>query len=147
MHPSEFFFTLQKGITGGFAPPIPTAVYTVTASPKVPHIYVTSGTRNDGTPSLQDASPKTLASDDAETTALVGELHGILKTLPTEDPGCEDLYGMDTSIFWGSEDLQWKNGASGGCGSTKSKKEATDEEKKKFGRAVEIVHKLVSKAA
>ena len=47
----------------------------------------------------------------------------------------------------GSEDMQWKNGASGGCGSTKSKKEATDEEKKKFGRAVEIVHKLVSKAA
>lgn len=137
---------MRKGITGGFAPPIPTAVYTVTGSSKVPHIQVTSATRDHGTPTLQDASPKTLASDDAETTTLVDELHGILKVLPIEDPGCDDLYGMDTSIFWGSDDLTWKNGAPKGCGSTNSKKEATDEEKKKFGRAVEIVHKLVSKA-
>lgn len=67
-------------------------------------------------------------------------------TLPTGNPGCEDLYGMDTSIFWGSEDLQWRNSGPEGCGTQKNSKEATEEEKKKFARAVEIVHELVAKA-
>jgi hypothetical protein len=54
---------------------------------------------------------------------------------------------MDTSIAWGSDDLQWMNGGPQGCGGGKSQKQANDEEKAKFKRAVEIVNHLVGKAA
>jgi len=81
-----------------------------------------------------------------DTESLVNELHGILKKLPTESPpGSEDIYGLDTSIAWGSDDLQWMNGAPGGCGGGTSSVRPTDEEKAKFRRAVEIVTTLVEK--
>lgn len=102
--------------------------------------------RPDGTPHLEDALPKNLAHDDS-VDALVGELHGILKSIPTEQPpGSEDIYGLDTSIAWGSEDLMWCNGGPQGCGGGSSQVQPSDEEKAKFARAVEIVKELVAKA-
>lgn len=69
-----------------------------------------------------------------------------MKTLPVESPtGSEDIYGLDTSIFWGSDDLVWINGGPQGCGGGLSDTQATDEEKAKFKRAVDIVHELVAK--
>lgn len=107
---------------------------------------VTSAVRPDGTPSLQDALPKSVSKDE-ETAALAEELHHIFQTIPTEHPpGSEDIYGMDISIAWGSEDLMWMNGGPQGCGGGKSQNQATDEDKAKFKRAVEIVQKLVSEA-
>ena len=70
---------------------------------------------------------------------LVVELHGILKELPTGTEslsGSEDIYGLDTSIAWGSEDLQWMNGAPSGCGGGTSSIQPTYEQKAKFMRAV-----------
>jgi len=75
----------------------------------------------------------------------VEELHGILKVLPTEQPmGSEDIYGLDTSIMWGSEDLQWQNGGPAGCSGGSSSVKATREDRKKFERAVEIVKELAT---
>jgi len=83
---------------------------------------------------------------DDTAEALIDELHGILKELPMESPpGSEDIYGLDTSIAWGSDDLQWMNGAPVGCGGGTSTIQPTEEQKAKFKRAVEIVHKLVEK--
>lgn len=82
-----------------------------------------------------------------EHSALIDELESILKTIPVESPpGSEDIYGMDTGIAWGSENLQWANGGPAGCGTGVSQTQATDEDKKKFKRAVEIVNELVNQA-
>lgn len=75
------------------------------------------------------------------------ELHGILKEIPTEQPpGSEDIYGLDTSIAWQSDDLEWYNGGPQGCGGGQSFVQATAEDKAKFKRAVEIVNELSEKA-
>ena len=137
-----------QGITGGFAPPTPNAIHTFTKAKDQTHILVSSAVRQDGTPSLTNIAPKTveLTSADApsDSTALVDELHSILKSIPTESPpGSEDIYGMDTSIAWGSEDLMWMNGGPSGCVAGTSEVQASDEDKAKFRRAVEIVNKLV----
>ncbi|KAF5373050.1 hypothetical protein D9758_001523 [Tetrapyrgos nigripes] len=147
MPPSEYSLRLQKGITGGFAPPTPNAIFTVTRPKDQDSLNITSAVRETGTPSLQGAAPKSLKQDD-DNTKLVDELHEILKSIPTEQPpGSEDIYGMDTSIAWGSEDLQWCNGGPSGCGGGTSSVKASDEDKVKFKRAVEIVEKLVNEAA
>lgn len=147
MAPAEFSLRLQQGITGGFAPPTPSAIYTVTGTPSQPSFSVTAAVRPDGTPSLQDALPKSLAVDE-ETTALIGELHNILKGLPTESPpGSQDIYGMDTSIAFGSDDLMWMNGGPQGCGGGISETQATAEDKANFRRAVDIVNRLVETAS
>jgi hypothetical protein len=102
--------------------------------------------RPDGTPSLQEALPKSLPVSDPHTASLVNELHGILKVIPTEyPPGSEDIYGQDKSIAWFSEDLQWMNGGPQGCVAGTSEVRPSEEDKAKFIRAVEIVHELVNK--
>lgn len=71
-----------------------------------------------------------------------------MRSIPTEQPpGSEDIYGLDTSIMWGSDDLEWMNGGPQGCGGGSSFVQATEEEKAKFKRAVEIVKELVKKSA
>ncbi|GJE97589.1 hypothetical protein PsYK624_138100 [Phanerochaete sordida] len=147
MAPKEFSLRLQKGITGGFAPPTPSAIFTVTGTPQRAELQITSAIRPDGTPSLQDALPKSLSASDPKTVALVDELYDILKTLPVESPpGSEDIYGMDTSIAFGCDDLMWMNGGPSGCGGGKSAVQATEQDKAKFKKAVEIVETLVGEA-
>jgi len=150
MPPSEFFVRLQKGITGGFAPPTPSEIHVLTLSTDRPNLLaVDSHHRADGTPSLQavNSEPKTVSlSDDQTTLDLIEELHGILKTLPTESPpGSQDIYGQDISIAWGSQDLEWCNGGPSGVTGRPSTVQATAEEKAQFGRAVEIIRHLATK--
>jgi len=148
MVPSEFSLRLQHGITGGFAPPTPSAIYTITGTPSQPSFSVTAAVRPDGTPSLQDTTNKSLSAADKSSTVLIGELYDILKSIPTEyPPGSQDIYGMDTSIAFGSEDLMWMNGGPQGCGNGTSERQATEEDKRKFRRAVDIVTQLVEKAS
>jgi len=155
MAPKEFSVRLQEGITGGFAPPTPSAIHSITTNVTQPVLNVTSAVRPDGTPQLRDAVPKTLSvSPDSDsnpdvqhTLKLVEELHTILKSIPVEfPPGSQDIYGMDTSIAFQSDDLEWYNGGPSGCGGGTSEVQATDDNKKSFKRAVEIVNELVAKA-
>jgi hypothetical protein len=96
--------------------------------------------------SLEDAGTKSLNKDSSDTSDLIDELHGILKSIPTEQPpGSEDIYGMDTSIAWGSDDLEWVNGGPQGCGGGRSAVQPTEEDKAKYKRAVEIVNTLVAR--
>ncbi|KAF8488083.1 hypothetical protein JB92DRAFT_3018292 [Gautieria morchelliformis] len=145
MLPAEFVIRLQHGIAGGFAPPTPSAIYVLSRSKDHPaELVINSAVRQDGTPSLSDAEPKKIPVD--SYTALIEELHSILKEIPVESPpGIQDIYGLDTSIAWGSEDLQWRNGGPSGCGSGYSEIQASEEDKKKFIRAVEIVNELITK--
>jgi hypothetical protein len=167
MAPSEYFVRLQRGanirfipiferrahdgpvahtgIAGGFAPPTPSAVYQLSLASNQSSLQVLSSTRPPGTPALQDAAPKSLAVSTA--APLVDELETILSSLPTEvPPGSEDIYGLDTSIMYGSDKLEWMNGGPQGCGGGTSEVQATEEQKAQFKRAVEIVSKLVEEA-
>lgn len=119
----------------------------LTLAANQPSLAVSSAVREHGTPDLTPAAPKQLAIGSSETGALVDELQNILRSIPTESPpGSEDIYGLDTSLFWGSDDLEWYNGGPQGCGGGESSVKASDEDKKKFKRAVEIVNKLVQEA-
>ncbi|KAI0672584.1 hypothetical protein C8Q78DRAFT_971070 [Trametes maxima] len=144
----EFSLRLQHGITGGFAPPTPEAIITITGIPTQNLLNISSAVRPKGTPSLQDAVPKSISAADAHTAELVNELKDILKSIPTESPpGSEDIYGLDTSIAFGSEDLVWQNGSPQGCGRGESSVKPTEDDKTKFKRAVEIVKELQAKDA
>jgi len=141
----EYSFRLQEGITGGFAPPTPNLIHTFTQPLNSDTFTIATAIRPTGTPELQDFGNKFISKTD-ETSKLVEELHGILKELPTEvPPGSQDIYGLDTSIAWGSDDLEWMNGGPQGCGGGVSEVQATEEQKAKFKRAVEIVKELADK--
>ena len=130
---------LSPGITGGFAPPKPTAFKSVTYSAETNFLQISSSS----SPS-SDLTPITAQKDDS-VDKLVEELQSILRELPTEDPpGSEDIYGLNTSIMWGSDGFEWANMCPQGCGGS-SIKQATDEQKAKFKRALEIADKLVAK--
>lgn len=67
-----------KGITGGFAPPTPKAITTMSRSTDFPQkLEVQSLERADGTPELAPLQPKALKVDDH--AALIDELYAILK--------------------------------------------------------------------
>ncbi|KAJ4490305.1 hypothetical protein J3R30DRAFT_3420766 [Lentinula aciculospora] len=151
----EYSLRLQKGITGGFAPPTPSFIATITRPVDSDTLNITLASRPDGTPDLQSFAPRTLGysaqatGSSLSTEALVDELYGILKELPTEQPpGSEDIYGLDTSIFWGSDDLQWINGGMNGVNGQpgSSTVQPSLEQKAHFKRAVEIVETLVGEA-
>ena len=140
--------TYRAGIAGGFAPPRPSEIVTITGLPSQNLLNITSAVRPKGTPTLQDAVPKSISAQDAHTAALVSELRDILQSIPTEfPPGSEDIYGLDTSIAFGSDDFMWQNGGPQGCGGGESSVKPTDEQKAKFKRAVEIVKELQAKDA
>ncbi|KAF8526519.1 hypothetical protein BU17DRAFT_40485 [Hysterangium stoloniferum] len=149
MAPAEFFIRLQHGITGGFVPPSPSAIHTITRSEDSPaELVVQSARKADGMGSLSEAMPdlKRIAVDPHE--ALIDELESILKALPVESPrGSEDIYGFDICILYGSKSLQWNNAGPSGCGGGTSETRATEEDKKKFKRAIDIIDELVSKEA
>ncbi|KAJ9427964.1 hypothetical protein QL093DRAFT_2126998 [Fusarium oxysporum] len=87
-----------------------------------------------------EAETKTIAA--ANNDALIDELYGILKEIPMGPPACsEDIYGLDTGIAWMSEDLQWTN-SDNISGQGKSSVQSSSEEKKKFERAVDIIHEI-----
>ncbi|KAM5347945.1 hypothetical protein ACJ41O_007769 [Fusarium nematophilum] len=160
MAPSEFYLRLQKGmspqfaqplhtktnwlcfkgIVGGFAPPTPQVVITVTKQSDSDSISITVGKPTAAGPELQE-SQKTLQTADRE--ALIDELYGLLKDLPVPDPpGSEDIYGLDTGITWGSDALEWENTGPEGCDTQTSVVQAGAGEKQKFKRAVEIVYEI-----
>ncbi|KAG9125870.1 hypothetical protein FRC07_005835 [Ceratobasidium sp. 392] len=147
MPPQEFFVRLQHGITGGFAPPTPSAIHNLVRSSDTPEkLVIQSMVRPEGTPELNSLGDKHLPVDDHGH--LVEELHSILKEIPTEyPPGSEDIYGLDTGIMWGSQDLEWANGGPSGCGGGTSEVQATPEQKKQFKRAVDIVTELTQKSS
>ena len=105
-------------------------------------ILLASSLRPDGTPHLQSHPPKSVPLS-ATTTALLDELRSILHRLPTENPPSSDIYHRDIGIMWQSDDLTWFNSAPQGCARFDSDVAPTEDDKKAFDRAVEIVDALV----
>lgn len=128
---------LSSGISGGFAPPEPAAVKSVACAADTNTLQISSS-------SSSNLAPISVEKDES-VNSLVEELQSILKSIPTEDPpASEDIYGLNTSIMWGSDDFMWRNAGPQGCGG-QSSVQATDEQKAKFKRALEIADALVAK--
>lgn len=141
--PSAHYAPFSIGIAGGFAPPLPSAIYTVTATPQTHELQINAAVRPDGTPVLQNPVSKSLSATDSSTTQLVDELQTILKAIPS---GHGDLYRMDTSLLFKSSTLVWTNGHGHNDRRGDEGVRATGEEKVKFQHAIDIVNTLVDKA-
>ncbi|CAE6474967.1 unnamed protein product [Rhizoctonia solani] len=146
MPPQQFLVRLQDGINGGFLNAAPNAIHQLTRSSDTPgNLFIESMVRPEGDQDLKSHPPKDLPIGDSshESNALVEELHSILKTIPTEKPpGSEDIYGLNISIMWMSDDLEWVNTAPQDCMWGESEVKPTEEQKAKFKRAVDIVNEL-----
>ncbi|KAH7336436.1 hypothetical protein BKA65DRAFT_506440 [Rhexocercosporidium sp. MPI-PUGE-AT-0058] len=141
MAPSEFTLRLQVGITGGFAPPSPSAIHTITRDPSSPQLTINSLHRTPGSPDHQLTPQPTKNLPVKDYNTQIEQIYSILKELPTEEPvGSEDIYGLDTGVSWSSGDgWKWSNGGPEGCGSEMSDVQVGKEEKVKFGEVVRLV--------
>ena len=122
------------------------AIHRITQPKDSKNLIINSAVRPDVAADLPGFAAKAISSSDQHTASLLEELQSILESIRAESPpGSEDIYGMDTSIFWASDDLQWVNRAPDGCNHGTSEVIPTEEEKAKFKRAVEIVKELTGK--
>jgi hypothetical protein len=136
------------GIVGGFVPPNPSAVHSLTlegppgmGSPRI--LLLSQFPSNP----MAELIPKNIAISD-DTTTLIKELEGILRKLPSEEVPSADIYERNIGIFWqGPDGFLWANSAPEGCsqsvgGTTVT---VTKENKDAFNRAVEITEILVER--
>lgn len=137
------------GIPGGFAPPVPNQIITITAAAQDSPLRVSSAVRPDGARTLQDAyAPKLIPTSDAHTTSLIEELADILQGIPDKaPPGIPDFYGFDTAIVFEGQGWRWSNKIDKSCTGSGGGNFATDEQKAKFKRVIKIVKELEKKEA
>jgi len=147
MSPGPFALRIQYGIIGGFVPPNPSAVHSLTLeSTYTPHILLLSQFPSNPAAQQAELKPKNIPISD-DTTSLIKELEGILLELPTEEVPSADIYGRNIGIFWqGSDGFMWANSAPEGCGESDSGTVVvTKDNKDAFNRAVEITETLVKR--
>ncbi|KAK0109840.1 hypothetical protein ONS95_002511 [Cadophora gregata] len=143
MAPTEFSIRLQVGITGGFAPPSPSAIHTISRSSSSPTMDINSQQRAEGSHDLRPQPTKTLPVQTHSEN--LDYIYNTLKELPVEDPpGSEDIYGLDTGVNWNGEGLKWSNGGPEGCGSDFSNVQAGKGEKEKFGEVVKLILEIAN---
>ncbi len=104
--------------------------------------------RPEGSRDLQGPTTKTVAGSHGSTVdALVSELEELLQGIPQSDERSADIYGLDIGIFFGSDQVQWRNGAFEGCDAGAAGDAPSDDETNKFKRAVAISEELVALGA
>ncbi|KAL4071819.1 hypothetical protein V8B97DRAFT_2016017 [Scleroderma yunnanense] len=133
----------QKGITGGFAPPTPSAIHTLSVNDDGTTLTIVSQTRPHGTPTLGDPVTRTLSVGSDNTADLLAELRTILSEIPPQYPGAEDLYRKDISIITHQNSTGF---AAYGSAAAHGVQPPTEEQVGRFNRAVEIVNQLVARA-
>ena len=135
------------GIQGGFAPPKPSAIHEIKCAADT-GVTIDTHVRPEGSRDLHPPTTKKVAdAQGSKVDALVGELEGILKKIPQSDESSADMYGLDIGIFFGSDAVQWRNGASEGCDAAPAENAPSDAQQKQFKRAVEISEELVALGA
>jgi hypothetical protein len=136
---------MYTGITGGFAPPAPSAIHDLSWKPGTPHIFLVSRFPSNAEAEELALNPRGIPISD-DTTELVNELEHILRELPTEEVPSSDIYGRNIGIFWqGADGFVWANSAPEGCGGFQSEISVTDDNRRAFDRAVEITEILVKR--
>ncbi|CAO3646919.1 unnamed protein product [Cunninghamella echinulata] len=132
-----FQIVLREGITGGFVGPTVKQAVEIRGDEtgaSIVHSNLKPSTKADYTTQVG-----TLSTEQVQT--LVTGIQDQLQQLPVEEPlGSEDIYGLDTSIAFFSDDFQWQNGGPEGCGHGSSSKQPSEEQKQQFQ---EIVNSLL----
>ncbi|KAN0094888.1 hypothetical protein V8E55_003175 [Tylopilus felleus] len=138
--PDDFKIVLQKGIEGGFAPPTPHARYDITRTTKSDVFTVSTELRAHGTPNLGPPKKQELkVADHAESIA---RLQNLLRDLPTQYPGAEDLYGRNISIVHATDAGAFVNFYRSGMAAGFGIPLPTEEQRAQFDEAVTIIEKL-----
>ena len=69
----------------------------------------------------------------------------VIQSLPMEEPsGCEDVYGIDTSIMIDSPNFKWQNRPNEGCAISESTVKPTAEQVKLFTSMVYKIFELAN---
>jgi hypothetical protein len=128
------------GIEGGFAPPTPTARYVITRATKSDVLVISTELRPHGTPRLGPAKTQELKV--ADHLELITKLQDLLRDLPPQYPGAQDLYGRNISIVHVTDPGAFvdfhRTGSAAGLGVP----HPTEEQKVQFDEAVTIIEKL-----
>ncbi|KAI7864684.1 hypothetical protein BDF14DRAFT_1884113 [Spinellus fusiger] len=132
----EFQLILRQGITGGFVGPVTKQVVQVkgdASGASILHANLKSDSKTDYV-----TQTGVLSSTVIQEAML--QIKSQLKSLPVEEPvGSQDIYGLDTSIGFFSDDFQWQNGGPEGCGQDESSVQATPAQKEIFKALVALV--------
>lgn len=126
-------------------PPKPSAIHEIKYAEDT-GVTIDTRVRPEGSRDLHGPTTKTVDADAHGSTveALVSELKGILQDIPQSDESSADIYGLDIGILFGSDQVQWRNGAFEGCDAGGADTAPSKEQKAKFERAVEISEELVA---
>ncbi|KAI8070484.1 hypothetical protein BC940DRAFT_271220 [Gongronella butleri] len=124
-----FQIVLREGITGGFVGPTLKQMVQIQGDDtgaSIVHANLKPESKKEYT-----SQAGSLQADTVQ--ALLTSIKEGLQSLPIEEPiGSEDIYGLDTSIAFFTDDFQWQNGGPEGCSRGVSTKKATDQQKQAF---------------
>ena len=128
------------GIEGGFAPPTPHARYVITRTTKSDVFTVSTELRPHGTPRLGAAQTKELQV--ADHIGLLAKLQDLLRDLPPQYPGAQDLYGRNISIVHATNPEAFVEFHRAGSAAGFGIPQPTEAQKGQFDEAVAIIEKL-----
>ena len=129
----------MTGIEGGFAPPTPKARYLITRAPKSGNFIISTNIRRDGTPDLVPIVERNLKV--ADYVKSITRLQTILRDIPVQYPGAEDLYGRNTSIVHITDSRKLADLHISGSEAGRGIARPTEEQKVLFDEAVTIIEK------
>lgn len=128
-------------------PPKPSAIHEIKYAEDT-GVTIDTHVRPEGSRDLHGPTTKTVADAHGSTVdTLVSELEDLLQAIPQSDERSADIYGLDIGIFFGSDQVQWRNGAFEGCDAGTADDAPSEAQKDKFKRAVEISEELVALGA
>ena len=141
--PSSYVM-VTVGIVGGFVPPHVRTQAVVLQQGDKYSVWLKQQPKRNEKPSY-----KTASVGDMEVAALIAKLKKMeVAKLPREQPtGCQDIYGLDTSLAVRHGDTFWRNGGPGGCVHGRSKVQATAAHKEMFRKATKLVTAFAEKHA
>jgi len=143
----QFYLRVQHGIQGGIVRPNPSAIHEIKCAADT-GVTIDTHVRPEGSRNLDPPTKKKVPdAQGSEVDTLVEELEQILKDIPQSDESSADIYGLDIGILFGSDDIQWRNGAFEGCDAGAPENAPTEEQKESFRRAVKITEELAALGA
>lgn len=135
------------GVTGGFIAAVPSKTVIIDYNGSTAKVtkYVKSSDPSAVDGYLQSTSNQINAT---EIQTLMIECQNVLRSLPKEEPtGCQDIYKMDVSVIYNSDDFNWQNTPNQGCNIQESLVKPTEEQAKLFKALVYKIHSTADKLA
>lgn len=128
------------GIQGGFAPPIPDTLYVITHTAGSDTFSVSTQIRPHGKPQLPSPTTKEFKVEDHVEE--ITKLRELLRDLPPQYVGAEDLYGRNISILHATDASTFLVLHPSGSGAGFGAQRPSENQKGQFDEAVSIIQKL-----